>query len=158
MQGSTQPRRAKHCQLQGRRHLAATTRGPTHPGTPRAADHTDVDLENCKHSIGLRAAVGPMLPITHQRRARRLRLQPRQQHRQRDAKGRSEIGRDGAWVHREQSRYSQDPPTHFRGGQIRRYSGCPQPVPSSAGSPNTHALLHGRKSPAAAPHWKDRST
>jgi len=99
MQGSTQPRRAKHCQLQGRRHLAATTRGPTHPGTPRAADHTDVDLENCKLSIGLRATVGPMLAITHRRRARRLPLQPRQHHCQRDAKGRSEIGRDGMWVH-----------------------------------------------------------
>jgi len=158
VQGSTQHRRAKHCQLQGRRHLAATTRGPTHPGTPRAADHTDVDPENCKNSIGLRAAVGPMLAIIHRHRARRLRLQPRQHHRQRDAKGRSEIGRDGAWVRREQSQCSRDPPAHFREAPIRRYSGCPQPFPSSAGSPNAHAMLLGRKIPTAAPHWKDRST
>jgi len=148
--------------LQERRHLAATTRGPTHTWTPRAADHTDVGLKKCKLPIGLRATVGPLLAITHRRQARRLRLQPRQQHRQREAKGRSEMGRDGAWVRRiygrKQSQCSQDPPAHFRGGPIRRYSGCPQPVPSSAGSPNAHAMLLGIKTPASAPHWKDRHT
>ena len=98
------------------------------------------------------------LTIIHRLQVRRLRLQPRQHHRQRDAKGRSEIGRDGAWVRREQSRCSRDPPAHFREAPIRRYSGCPQPFPSSALSPNAHAMLLGRKSPTAAPHWKDRST
>ena len=39
------------------------------------------------------------LTIIHRLQVRRLRLQPRQHHRQRDAKGRSEIGRDGMWVH-----------------------------------------------------------
>ena len=100
MQGSTQPRRTKHCQLQERRHLAATTHGPTHTGTPRAADHTDVGLTKCKLCIGLRATVGPLLAITHRRQARRLRLQPRQQNCRGEAEGRSEIGRDGAWVRR----------------------------------------------------------
>ena len=75
-----------------------------------------------------------------------------------EAKGRSEMGRDGAWVRREQSRCSWDPPAHFREAPIRRCSGCPQPFPSSAGSPNAHAMLLGRKSPTAAPHCKDRST
>jgi len=144
--------------LQRRRHLAATTRWPKHPGTPRAADHTNVGIKNCKLSIGLRAAVSPLSAIAHRRRAHRLRLQPRQQHRQREAKGRGEIGRDGAWVRREQLRCSQDPPAHFRGGPIRTYSGYPQLVASSAGSPHAHAMLLGRKNPAAAPHWKDRFT
>ena len=157
-QGSTQHGPAKHCHLQGRCHLAAMSRGPTHPGTPRAAYHIDVDPEDCKYSMGLRAAVGPMLAIIHRRRTRWLRLQPRKHHRQRDAKGRSEIGRDSAWVCREESRCSRDPPAHLREAPIRRYGGCPQPFPSSAGSPTAHAMLVGRKSPTAAPHWKDRST
>jgi len=42
------------------------------------------------------------------------------------------IGRDGAWVSREQSQRSQDPPAHLRGGPIRTYNGCPQPFLSSA--------------------------
>jgi len=151
VQGSTPHRRAKHYQLQGRCHLAAPSPGPTHPGAPRAADHTDLDPKNCN-------AIGPMLTILHRRRARRLRLRPRQHHSQQDAKGRRQIGRDGAWVRREESRCSRDPPAHFQEVPIRRYSGCPQPFPSNAGSPNAHAMLLGRKSPTAAPHWKDRST
>jgi len=51
--------------------------------------------------------------MLHQRRARRLRLRPRQHHSQRDAKGRRQIGRDGAWVCREKSQYLWDPPAHF---------------------------------------------
>ena len=76
VQGSTPHRRAKHYQLQGRSHLAAPSRGPTHPGAPRTADHTDMDPKNC-NAIGL-GAVGPMLTTLHRRRARRLRLRPRQ--------------------------------------------------------------------------------
>jgi len=34
---------------------------------------------------------------------------------------------------------------------LRRYSGCPQPFPSSVGSPNAHAMLLGRKSPRTGP-------
>jgi len=59
VQGSKQHRRTKNCQLQGRHHLAATTRGPMCPGTPRAADNKDVRLKKCNLSIGLRATVGP---------------------------------------------------------------------------------------------------
>jgi len=80
-----------------------------------------------------------------------------QDHSQRDAKGPRQIDHDGAWVHQEQSRCSHDPPAHFREVPIRRYSGCPQSCPSNAGSPNTHAMLLGRKGPTAAPHWKDKS-
>jgi len=98
----------------------------------------------CRLSTRLQAPVGPLL-ASHRRRARRLRLQPRHQHRQRDAKGRGEIGRDGAWVRREQSRCSQDPTAHSRGGLIRTYSGCPQPFPSSAKSPSACAMYSGEK-------------
>ena len=96
-------------------------------------------------------AVGPILTMRHRRRARRLRLRPSQHQSQRDAKSRRQIGRDGAWVSREQSRCSWDPPAHFREAPIRRYSGCPQPFPSSAGSQNAHAMLLGKKSPTAVP-------
>ena len=41
--------------------------------------HTDVDPENC-NAIGLRTAFGPMFAILHRRRARWLRLRPRQHH------------------------------------------------------------------------------
>jgi len=153
VQGSTPQGRVKH---QGRCHLAAPSRGPAHLGAPRVADHPDLDLKKC-HAMGL-GAVGPMLTILHRRRARRLRLRPRQHHSQRDAKGRGQTGRDGAWVRREQSRCSWDPPAHFREAPIRRYSGYPQPFPSSAGSQNARANLLGRKSPTAFPHWKDRFT
>ena len=95
--------------------------------------------------------------MLHGRWARRLRLRPRQHHGQRDAKGRRKIGRDGAWVRQEQSRCSRDLPVHFREVPIRRYSGCPESCPSNAGSPNARAMLLGRKSPTAAPHWKDKS-
>ena len=108
------------------------------------------------HAKGLGAA-GPMLTLLHRRRARRLWLRPRRHHRQQDAKGRVQTGRDGAWVRREQSLCSWDPPAHFREAPIRRYSGCPQPSPSSARSPDAHVMLLGRKGLTAAPHWKDMS-
>ena len=66
--------------------------------------------------------------------------------------------RDGAWVRQDQSRGSWDPPAHFREAPTRRYSGYQQPFPSRAGSQNAHAMLLGRKSPTAVPHWKGRST
>jgi len=86
------------------------------------------------------------------------RLGHRQYHSQRDAKGQVQTSRDGAWVRREQSRGSWDPPAHLQEAPIRRYSGYPQPFPSSAGRQNARAMLLGRKSPTAVPHWMDRST
>ena len=116
VKGSAPQERAKHqCQC----HLAAPSRRPAHPGALRAADVVELDLKKC-HAIGL-GAVGPMLTLLHRRRARRLRLRPRRHHRQRDARGRVQTGRDGAWVRREQSRCSWDPPAHFREAPIMRY-------------------------------------
>jgi len=69
-----------------------------------------------------------------------------------------QIRRESAWVRREQSRGSWDPPAHFREAPTRRYSGYQQPLPSRAGSQNVHAMLLGRKSPTGVPHWKGRST
>jgi len=130
--------------------LAASTRRPA------LASLSNSELQT-SHAIRL-GAVGPKSRILHRRWARRLRLRPSQHQSQRDAKGRRQIGRDGAWVRRDQSRGSWDPPAHFREAPTRRYSGYQQPFPSRAGSPNAHAMLLGRKSPTAVPHWKGRST
>jgi len=94
-----------------------------------------------------------MLASVHRRRTRRLRLQLGQHHRTREAKGHSAMGHDGAWVCREQSRCSWDPPAHFREAPIRRYSGCPQLFPSNAGSPNHQCACHAsrKKKPNSFP-------
>jgi len=95
--------------------------------------------------------------ILHQRWARWMQLRLSQHQSQRDAKGRHQIRRDGAWVRREQSLCSWDPPAHFQQAPTWRYSGYQQPFPSRAGSQNAHTMLLGRKSPTVVPHWKGRS-
>jgi len=152
VQGSIPQGRAKH---QGQYHLAVPSRRPAHPRTVHTTDHPDLNLKKC-HTIGL-STVGPMLTLVHRRWARWLRLRPRRHHNQRDAKGRVQTGRYSAWVCQEQLWCSWHPPAHFREAPTRRYSGCPQPFPLSAGSPDAHVMLLGRKSPTAAPHWKDKS-
>ena len=74
------------------------------------------------HVISL-GKVWPKARVVHRRRARRLRLRLSQHQSRWDPKGRRQIRRDGAWVRREQSRGSWDPPAHFREAQTRRYSG-----------------------------------
>jgi len=132
VQGITPQGRPNH---QGRCHLATSTRGPA------LASLSNPELQK-SHAIGL-GEVGPKSRILHRRWARQLRLRLSQHQSQRDVKGQRQIRRDGAWVRREQSRGSWDPPAHFREATTRRYSGYQQPFPSRAGSQNAHAMLRG---------------
>jgi len=141
VQGSTPQGRDNH---QGRCHLATPARGPAlvSLSTPELQTRNAISL----------GKVWPKARVVHRRRARRLRLRLSQHQSRWDPKGRRQIRRDGAWVRREQSRGSWDPPAHFREAPTRRYSGYQQPFPSRAGSQNAHVVLLGRKSPTAVPH------